>query len=194
MFHLLFKFFSVGGYLNCYQCLALQTMLKIYLCINVHNYIPVFYFNFLIKNLFFLAGHHHLWDLSSPTGRQCRDNHWTARELPTSRCLKFYTVDLESEIAVCVLIVLGHFLKMCSSFHSLSHQEYVSFLFHSVLTNSGYSCFNFSLFCQLDGQKLMYHFKKFFNLFYFWLLLGLHCCAWAFSGCCKWGLLSSCNA
>lgn len=45
-FHLLFKFFSIGGYLNFYQCLALQTMLKKYLCINVHNYIPVFYFNF----------------------------------------------------------------------------------------------------------------------------------------------------
>ena len=117
---------------------------------------------FLIKNLFFLAVHHHLWDLSSPTGRQCRDNHWTARELPTSRCLKFYTVDLESEIAVCVLIVLGHFLKMCSSFHSLSHREYVSFLFHSVLTNSGYSCFNFSLFLPTWWAESDVSLKKFF--------------------------------
>ena len=37
--------------------------------------------------------------------------------------------------------------------------------------------------------------SSFFLLIYLFLaVLGLRCCAWAFSHCKKWGLLSSCNA
>ena len=41
--------------------------------------------------------------------------------------------------------------------------------------------------------EALYTYYLFFKLYLFLALLGLHCCAWAFSICSKWGLLSSCS-
>ena len=48
------------------------------------------------------------------------------------------------------------------------------------------------IFPRLGSFQLLFIFYKIY-LFYFWLL-SLYFCAWAFSSCGKWGLLSSCDA
>ena len=55
-------------------------------------------------------------------------------------------------------------------------------------------CYNnchFKLLFTMITHNMPYLVRSFSNFFYFLVLLGLRCCAWAFS-CRKWGSLSSC--
>ena len=60
----------------------------------------------------------------------------------------------------------------------------------------GMNTFEHLLNARHSSNALLYEVAQssFLNFYLFLAALGLHCCAWAFSSCSKWGLLSSCSA